>query len=578
MRVKSVSIMVLVLLAIVSVPQTKADLWWNYDWQYRRVVTINNTGDLLTDYQIKIALDSSFDYSKSNGEDIRFVDSNNNELSYWIEKWNVSGDSIIWVKVPSIPSGKTTIYMYYGNPSASSASSGVNTFEFFDDFSTDTSSNYDMVKWVDIHGTPASGFDTPQYDSVNERMTFDTGDNIQADMYPKNFTIKNFLIRVDFWADLNYPTNATVALVGRLQSPGTSSTHYYLDFSHGSYDSPGITVDSWVNGERSNGVYSEPSDYYWEFNNVHTIRYAIYENTHRFWWNKEADQAPDIVATDDTHLDAGRVGFVPAQVRGWIDNFIVRKYVYPEPTTSIGDEQGVTDLTIKKVEDKDPVNSGDTLKYTITIKNNGDVPADNIVITETYDSNFIFGFSIPSPDIGNNQWTFDSILPGEEKKITITGTVAQNGETGLSNTVSFTSDNAGSGNATEDTTVSQIPPIIQNLWGVNIINVGSEGTFAVENGMKVGGLTLEKGENEILVDVYNKGILKAYNVRLEVLNMPWARIGISPEIADIPKRSIQTYTVSLDIPESVPSGFYIIKIEAKGNFILESMEIEVEIR
>ena len=96
--------------------------------------------------------------------------------------------------------------------------------------------------------------------------------------------------------------------------------------------------------------------------------------------------------------------------------------------------------------------------------------------------------------------------------------------------------------------------------------------------MKVGELTLKKGKNEIFVDVYNRGVLKAYNVKLEVLNLPWAKIEILPEITDIPKRSVQTYIVSLDIPESVPSGLYTIEIRAKGNFILESMEIEIEIR
>jgi hypothetical protein len=39
------------------------------------------------------------------------------------------------VKVPSIPASSTkTIYVYYGNPSATSASNGANTFIFFDDF------------------------------------------------------------------------------------------------------------------------------------------------------------------------------------------------------------------------------------------------------------------------------------------------------------------------------------------------------------------------------------------------------------------------------------------------------------
>ncbi|MCK4310568.1 MAG: DUF2341 domain-containing protein, partial [Methanomicrobia archaeon] len=97
MRVKSVSVVVVILvfLSVVNTPQTKADSWWNYDWQYRLSVTIDNTGGPLTDYQVKVTLDSSFDYSKAktNGEDIRFIDSNNNVLSYWIEKWNVSGDS-----------------------------------------------------------------------------------------------------------------------------------------------------------------------------------------------------------------------------------------------------------------------------------------------------------------------------------------------------------------------------------------------------------------------------------------------------------------------------------------------------
>jgi hypothetical protein len=50
-------------------------------------------------------------------------------LNYWIETWNTSGTSTIWVKVPSIPANSTkTIYVYYGNPSATSLSSVVNTF------------------------------------------------------------------------------------------------------------------------------------------------------------------------------------------------------------------------------------------------------------------------------------------------------------------------------------------------------------------------------------------------------------------------------------------------------------------
>ncbi len=109
---------------------------WYYNdnkWQnitessiYRRPITIDNTGSSysLTDYQIKVTLTTSnFDYSKakSDGSDIRFTDSDGvTILDYWIEKWNTSGTSILWVKVPNIPASSTkTIYMYYGNPTAS---------------------------------------------------------------------------------------------------------------------------------------------------------------------------------------------------------------------------------------------------------------------------------------------------------------------------------------------------------------------------------------------------------------------------------------------------------------------------
>ena len=108
-------------------------------WDCRKPVIINNPGDALSDYQVLVTLNSSnFDYSKANpdGSDIGFVDGDNTvALNYWIEEWDAAGDSMIWVKVPSIKdSGNTTIYMYYGNPIAISQSNGTATFELFDDF------------------------------------------------------------------------------------------------------------------------------------------------------------------------------------------------------------------------------------------------------------------------------------------------------------------------------------------------------------------------------------------------------------------------------------------------------------
>jgi hypothetical protein len=110
-------------------------------WLYQRPITLTNTGSALTNYQINIALTSSnmtFANAKSDGSDVRIKASDGvTDIPYWIELWNSTNQvGSIWVNVPSIPSGTSTIYLVYGNPSASTTSSGANTFLFFDDFET----------------------------------------------------------------------------------------------------------------------------------------------------------------------------------------------------------------------------------------------------------------------------------------------------------------------------------------------------------------------------------------------------------------------------------------------------------
>ena len=110
---------------------------------YWREITIHNRVNYeLTDYQVKIELNSSnfnFSHANDDGSDIRFYDpENGKKLSYWIEVWDKNNEhAIVWVKIPSIPpNGIKKIKMVYGIPSASSESNGFATFEFFDDFTT----------------------------------------------------------------------------------------------------------------------------------------------------------------------------------------------------------------------------------------------------------------------------------------------------------------------------------------------------------------------------------------------------------------------------------------------------------
>lgn len=128
--------------------------WYDLSWHYRKAITISNSGSALTDYQLKLTVDTETPINASkmqtDGDDIRFTTSDGDtEISnYWIETGLGTTSTIIWVKVPSIPAGSSIIYIYYGNSSATSISSGDNTFIFFDSFET-----YPFAKWTVTTGT-----------------------------------------------------------------------------------------------------------------------------------------------------------------------------------------------------------------------------------------------------------------------------------------------------------------------------------------------------------------------------------------------------------------------------------------
>lgn len=117
-------------------------------WDYRKEITLNNTGAELTNYQVMFTVnrsagsDSGFTVylngkCESDYDDIRFTTSDEDTLcDYWIES-NSSTVATIWVEVPTIgASGNTTLYLYYGNAAASAVSDGNATFECFVDKDT----------------------------------------------------------------------------------------------------------------------------------------------------------------------------------------------------------------------------------------------------------------------------------------------------------------------------------------------------------------------------------------------------------------------------------------------------------
>ncbi len=100
--------------------------WWDTAWSERKQITFTGNAfagaQNLSDFPVLLTLNSSnTDYlqTRDAGEDLRFFDADGTPLAYEIEKWDETGDSYVWVKVPQIDtSGSDSIWMYYGNATA----------------------------------------------------------------------------------------------------------------------------------------------------------------------------------------------------------------------------------------------------------------------------------------------------------------------------------------------------------------------------------------------------------------------------------------------------------------------------
>ena len=72
---------------------------------------------------VRLAANSpdGFDYAEcaADGSDLRFADANGDLIPHEIDTWNTSGESLVWVSVPSISGTATTFTMYYGTDDVS---------------------------------------------------------------------------------------------------------------------------------------------------------------------------------------------------------------------------------------------------------------------------------------------------------------------------------------------------------------------------------------------------------------------------------------------------------------------------
>ena len=113
-------------------------------------VHITNSGLALTGFQVKIPLTHAAGMN-ANFSNVQFTDTLSNILPFWLQDFPTATTAIFWVRVPSLPTGVTNIYLTFCN-SAAVAGDPTGTFEFFDNFDNNT-----FPLWTQTCITPMAG-------------------------------------------------------------------------------------------------------------------------------------------------------------------------------------------------------------------------------------------------------------------------------------------------------------------------------------------------------------------------------------------------------------------------------------
>jgi len=113
-------------------------VWTNPAWTKMKPITITSTASqTIYNYVLSFTI-AHVSGMQSDYQDIRFKHQNNPStwLNYWIEQYN-STVAHVWVLVPSIPVGTSMMYLFYGNPSATSQSNFSAVFSWSNQWPSD---------------------------------------------------------------------------------------------------------------------------------------------------------------------------------------------------------------------------------------------------------------------------------------------------------------------------------------------------------------------------------------------------------------------------------------------------------
>ncbi|MEM3402016.1 MAG: DUF2341 domain-containing protein [Candidatus Hadarchaeales archaeon] len=133
---------------LLSSPYAAAAGWWDESWTRRRAITISPHPENI---HLKIIL-PFYAEMQPDFRDLRFLENDNfGLLNFWVENYTPD-NATIWVRRPE--NSDNTIYVYYGNPTATNVSSWENT----------------ILPYADVQATADAGW-SPRY--AHTSLVFD---------------------------------------------------------------------------------------------------------------------------------------------------------------------------------------------------------------------------------------------------------------------------------------------------------------------------------------------------------------------------------------------------------------------
>ncbi|MGI6278201.1 MAG: DUF2341 domain-containing protein [Patescibacteria group bacterium] len=315
-------------------PEPAQASWWNETWLYRKAVNISNdNGENLTDFQVAVTIDTASLITdgklQNDCADLRFTDINGKVIPHWIEENNPGCNDVstkVWVKVPTVYDGTdaTTIYTYYGNASATNSEDSKDVFEFFDDFSTDTTDNY---AWTTVDTN--SPTNSHNWNQENNWVEIRTGDN-DAESSSKNTNLPSSgHAHILMTKRLDYPS-ANTQYLDIIQD---SSNYYRFEWQGSAYSDQGIykrinasTVDS---SEETGTIDADDTQY----------RIDTYWTPNKMILEIDGVERKNINTTNTTEITPTSFLFFNSQINQDWELIFISKYTSIEPTTSLDSEE-----------------------------------------------------------------------------------------------------------------------------------------------------------------------------------------------------------------------------------------------